>query len=122
MDVLIAEFGKKGILVLLDLHSFRPDSSSSDGFWYSSTYNEATVIQMWNKLIQRYKNTWNVFAIDVKNEPFSSTWNTGNLATDFNKAAERIGEVIIKDTNWLVFVEGLTCQSGCFWGENLQGV
>ena len=67
MDVLIAEFGKKGILVLLDLHSFRPDSSSSDGYWYSSTYNEATVIQMWTKLIQRYKNTWNVFAIDVKN-------------------------------------------------------
>jgi endoglucanase len=73
-------------------------------------------------LITRYQNTWNVFAADIKNEPFQATWGTGNINTDFNLAAQRIGNVIASNTNWLIFVEGITCQSGCYRGENLQGV
>ena len=76
-------------------------------------------------MADRYRNTWNVFAVDVKNEPFQASWGSGNLATDWNKAVERIGNAVINDTNWLVFVQGTAnnppCQ-GCFWGENLQGV
>lgn len=120
MDKIINYMGTKGIVVLLDLHSFEPDAFSSNGLWYDSSHSEAQVIEGWKKLIERYKNTWNVFAIDVKNEPFQGTWNTGNLNTDFDKACERIGEIIIKDTNWLVFVEGTAgnppCADGCFYG------
>lgn len=46
-------------------------------------------------LIQRYNSTWNVVAFDLKNEPHSTTWNTGNLATDWDAAATRIGNHIL---------------------------
>lgn len=126
LDKIINYFGTKGIVVLLDLHSFEPDAYGSNGLWYDSTHSEAQVIQGFRMLADRYRNTWNVFAIDVKNEPFQATWGTGNLNTDFNKASERIGEAIINDTNWLIFVEGTanspSCSDGCFYGEDLQGV
>jgi endoglucanase len=126
LDKIINYMGTKGIAVMLDLHSFEPDAFGSNGLWYDSSHSEAAVIQGWRKLADRYRNTWNVFAIDVKNEPFQSTWNSGDLKTDFNKAAERIGDAIVNDTNWLVFVEGTanspSCSDGCFYGEDLQGV
>lgn len=77
----------KGIVVMLDMHSFEHDAYASNGLWYDASHSEAQVIQGWRKLADRYRNTWNVFAIDVKNEPFQTTWATGNLKTDFNKAA-----------------------------------
>lgn len=94
----------KGIVVLLDLHSFQPDAFSKNGLWYDSSHSEAVVISGWRKLADRYRNNWNVFAIDVKNEPFQATWGSQSYNTDFNKAAERIGNAIINDTNWLIFV------------------
>lgn len=126
MDKIINYMGTKGILVMLDLHSFAPDAFSSNGLWYDSTHSEALVVQGWRALVARYKNVWNVFAIDVKNEPFQATWGTGASATDFNMAAQRIGNAVVNDTNWLVFVEGTAnspnCAQACFYGENLQGV
>jgi endoglucanase len=122
LDKIISYMGTKGIAVLLDMHSFGPGQASSNGYWYDGTHSEATVIQGWNTLATRYKNYWNVFGMDIKNEPFSCTWGSGNLNTDFNLAAQRIGNAITANSNWLVFVEGITCQSGCFKGENLQGV
>jgi endoglucanase len=122
MDKIISYMGTKGIAVLLDMHSFGPGQASSNGYWYDGSHSEATVIQGWTTLATRYKNYWNVIGMDIKNEPFSSTWGSGNINTDFNLAAQRIGNAITANSNWLVFVEGITCQSGCFWGENLQGV
>jgi len=68
------------------------------------------------------------FAIDLKNEPFQTTWNTGNPTTDWNSAAERIGNHILQNggEKFLIFVEGTAgsppCAQNCFYGENLQGV
>ncbi len=87
LDKIIAYMGTKGILVMLDMHSFGPDAASSNGLWFDSTHSEALVIQGWKTLASRYQNYWNVFAMDIKNEPFSATWGTGNAATDFNLAA-----------------------------------
>jgi endoglucanase len=126
MDKIISYMGTKGILVMLDMHSFAPDAYASNGLWYDSTHSEAVVIQGWRNLVARYKNVWNVFAIDIKNEPFQATWGTGASTTDFNMAAQRIGNAVVNDTNWLVFVEGTAnspnCVQGCFYGEDLQGV
>jgi len=69
-----------------------------------------------------------VFALDLKNEPFSTTWNAGNPSTDWNTAAERIGNHILQSggERFLIFVEGTAgspaCTQNCFYGENLQGV
>jgi len=48
-------------------------------------------------------------------------------ATDWNSAAERIGNAILsRVNNWLIFVEGNAgsppCEKACFYGENLKGV
>jgi endoglucanase len=126
MDKIINYMGSKGILVMLDMHSFAPDAYASNGLWYDSSHSEALVIQGWRALVARYQNVWNVFAIDIKNEPFQATWGTGANATDFNLAAQRIGNAVVNDTNWLVFVEGTAsspaCAKNCFYGEDLQGV
>jgi aryl-phospho-beta-D-glucosidase BglC (GH1 family) len=67
LDKMIAYMGTKGMLVMLDMHSFEPDGASNNGLWYDSSHTEAQVIQGWQALATRYKDTWNVFAMDVKN-------------------------------------------------------
>lgn len=67
LDKVINYMGSRGIVVMLDMHSFEPDAYSSNGLWYDSSHSEALVIEGWRKLADRYRNTWNVFAIDVKN-------------------------------------------------------
>ena len=43
--------GTKGIVVMLDMHSFEPDAFSSNGLWYDSSHSEALVIEGWRKLV-----------------------------------------------------------------------
>ena len=38
---------------------------------------------------------WNVFAADLFNEPYKSTWGYGFGATDWDLAAERIGKAVL---------------------------
>eukprot|EP01112_Ceratiomyxa_fruticulosa_P009012 TRINITY_DN2345_c0_g4_i2.p1 TRINITY_DN2345_c0_g4~~TRINITY_DN2345_c0_g4_i2.p1 ORF type:complete len:297 (-),score=59.91 TRINITY_DN2345_c0_g4_i2:89-979(-) len=128
LDKIIAAAADRGILIMLDLHSFLPGTFAQDGLWYDSAHPESQVISMWDKVIARYSKTWNVVALDLKNEPHDSTWNTGNNATDWNAAATRIGTHILENggQNFLIFVEGTAsspaCQQNCFWGEDLVGV
>lgn len=98
-----------------------------DGLWYDSTHPEAAVLQGWDKLINRYGKQWNVFAFDLKNEPWGTTWG-GDASTDWHAGAQRIGNHILSQTGgerFLIFVEGTNnspaCADACFWGENLQG-
>eukprot|EP01113_Clastostelium_recurvatum_P011172 TRINITY_DN1563_c1_g1_i1.p1 TRINITY_DN1563_c1_g1~~TRINITY_DN1563_c1_g1_i1.p1 ORF type:complete len:303 (+),score=70.75 TRINITY_DN1563_c1_g1_i1:147-1055(+) len=129
MDLIISEAGKRGLVIMLDLHSFTPDSFMSENMWYTSRYSEAQVLNMWTTIVARYKNTWNLVAFDLKNEPYGCTWGTGNMATDWNAAASRIGTHIQNldgGSRFLIFVEGVSssppCADACFWGENLKGV
>jgi hypothetical protein len=43
--------GTKGIVVMLDMHSFEPDAYGSNGLWYDSSHSEALVIEGWRKLV-----------------------------------------------------------------------
>lgn len=44
----------------------------------------------------RYLGAWNVFAVDLKNEPHdSATWGDNNMRTDWRLAAERLGNMIL---------------------------
>mmetsp|Transcript_17870 Transcript_17870/g.19901 ORF Transcript_17870/g.19901 Transcript_17870/m.19901 type:complete len:393 (+) Transcript_17870:14-1192(+) len=129
LDKIIDYAGQNGILIMLDLHSFLGGTFMQDGLWYDATHPESMVIKGWDTLIARYANTWNVVALDLKNEPFATTWNTGDLKTDWDKAAARIGNHIHSTpagSKYLIFVEGTNksppCTNACFWGENLLGV
>eukprot|EP01113_Clastostelium_recurvatum_P048762 TRINITY_DN8946_c0_g1_i1.p1 TRINITY_DN8946_c0_g1~~TRINITY_DN8946_c0_g1_i1.p1 ORF type:complete len:381 (+),score=94.17 TRINITY_DN8946_c0_g1_i1:41-1183(+) len=128
LDKVINEAGKRGIFIMLDLHSFTPDNFMTENMWYSSQYPESAVLSMWDRVIQRYANTWNVVALDLKNEPYGTTWNTNNPSTDWNAAAARIANYIHNNggSKFLIMVEGTSssppCADACFWGENFQGV
>jgi endoglucanase len=126
LDKMIATAGAWGIQIMLDMHSFEPDAYMENGLWYDATHPESTVLKGWDILIARYKNTSNVFAVDLKNEPFSTTWHTGDNTTDWDAAIARIGNHILSQgVPWLIFFEGTNksppCAQACFWGENLQG-
>lgn len=44
----------------------------------------------------RYQSAWNVFGVDLKNEPHdAATWGDGNLRTDWRLAAQRLGNAIL---------------------------
>ena len=127
MDKIIQAAASRGIVIMLDLHSFAPDQFMADGMWYNSANPESRVISGWTKLLQRYKSQWNVIAADLKNEPHTSTWGTGNSATDWNLGAARLANAISSAVSdrFLMFVEGVSdsppCRENCFWGENLTG-
>lgn len=126
LDVMVGAAGARGINILLDMHSFEPDAYEENGLWYDATHPEALVLQGWDALIARYGSAPNILGVDLKNEPFQGTWNAGVAATDWNSAAERIGNHIAAATDWLIFVEGTAsspaCSPGCFYGEDLVGV
>lgn len=47
LDKVVDEAGKRGILIMLDLHSFEPDAFMSNGLWYDSTHPESLVLKGW---------------------------------------------------------------------------
>jgi len=128
LDKIVAAAAARGILIMFDMHSFLAGTFMEDGLWYDSAHPESLVLQTWDKLLARYNSSWNVFALDLKNEPFATTWGTGINATDWSLASARIGNHILGNggSDLLIFVEGTAsspaCTQNCFWGENLMGV
>jgi len=127
LDKVVAAAAERGILIMLDLHSFLPGTFMEDGLWYNAGHPESEVLKGWDVLINRYADAWNVVAFDLKNEPWGTTWG-GSSTTDWQAASSRIANHIMstpKGSKFLVFVEGTAsspaCAQNCFWGENLQG-
>ncbi len=126
LDKIIYEMNNQGMYILLDHH--RPDDNAISELWYTGSYSEANWISDLKLMADRYRNVGNLVGIDIKNEPHgSATWGTGNLATDFNKAAERAGSQILGvNPNLLIFVEGVSENPVCSssyshgWGINLE--
>ena len=112
---------------MLDMHSLEADGYMQDGLWYDSKYPQETTLKAWNMMVERYKDSWNVVAADVFNEPFDATWGTGDTSTDFNTWCETVGnDMHTNGVDWLIMCEGVAtsppCTDACFWGEDLQGV
>ena len=72
---------------------------------------------------------WNVFAVDLQNEPYLSSWGSGNPSTDWSIGAQVLGDhVLSKCPRWLIMVEGVSDKPGVtgannrghFWGENME--
>jgi len=125
MDKVIEYCGQIGLRVILDRHSLRSNNFQNEGLWYFPTdpfnYGEQVFIDEWVMLAKRYANTA-VMGADLWNEPKGqATWGVGDAATDWNEAAERVGNAILAaNPDWLIIVEGVGNNS--WWGGNLQGV
>ncbi|MFU8871334.1 cellulase family glycosylhydrolase [Micromonospora sp. SL4-19] len=120
LDRVVDYAGSKGMRVILDRH--RPTSAGQSPLWYTSTVSEATWINDWKMLAQRYANNTTVIGADLHNEPHAegtnpaatgACWGCGDTARDWRLAAERAGNAILAvQPNWLIFVEGVSCPSG----------
>jgi endoglucanase len=127
-DQLMEECRKRGILVMPDLHRFVGVGNITE-LWYddSAGFSESKVIEAWLNLVRRYAKYPNFFAVDLKNEPHGkATWGSGNLATDWDAAAKRIGNAILKvNPKLLIVVEGVEIGpmgDNSWWGGTIAGL
>ncbi|MGN9809719.1 cellulase family glycosylhydrolase [Micromonospora sp. BQ11] len=120
LDKVVDYAGSKGMRIILDRH--RPTSAGQSALWYTGTVSEATWINDWKMLAQRYAGNTTVIGADLHNEPHAdgtnpnatgACWGCGDPARDWRLAAERAGNAILSvQPNWLIFVEGVSCPSG----------
>lgn len=128
MDKVVAGATKRGMMVILDRH--RPTSSGQSNLWYTDKVSEDRWISDWVMLAKKYRDNPLVVGADLHNEPHGeATWGDGNPKTDWQAAAQRAGNAVLKaNPNWLIFVEGVDSykkpdgqSDGYWWGGNLQG-
>ena len=125
-DKIIEYADKIGMKIILDHHRSGDGASANEnGLWYTDQYPESKMIANWKMLAERYKGNDAVIGADLHNEPHNpATWGDGNPATDWARAAERIGNAIQSvNKDWLLIVEGVeTYQNQWYWwGGNLLG-
>jgi endoglucanase len=117
LDKVVNYAGSKGMRIILDRH--RPSAAGQTPLWYTSTVSEASVISDWQMLAQRYAGNTTVIGADLFNEPHAegtdpngtgACWGCGVQARDWRLAAQRIGNAVLQtNSNWLIFVEGVSC-------------
>ncbi|GMR49030.1 hypothetical protein PMAYCL1PPCAC_19225, partial [Pristionchus mayeri] len=114
LDTFINRAAERGLLVMLSNHRNAAGGYISPPLWYDNAYTEVEVIKLWKILTDRYADRWNVFAIDLKNEPHdNATWGDSKPQTDWNKAAERM-------IMGLSSFQGLFFVGGIEWGGRFE--
>ena len=124
LDVIVKWCQENDLKIILDNHSRAADGYLVEGLWYTDAYPEQRWINDWKFMADRYKNYSAVVGMDLNNEPHSATWGANNVATDWNKAAERCGNAILEiNPNVLIIVEGVGEFQGdsYWWGGQLKG-
>jgi endoglucanase len=119
------------VLVIVSCHRLK-STAPNFGLWYNDTLgvSEESSGQSWDQLIGTLCSQWNVIGVDLYDEPFRATWGKRNVRTDWNLAAERLGNRVLKRCpRLLIFVQGIHvgapgdggASAGYFKGENLVG-
>lgn len=67
LDEVIDQAALRGLMVMLDMHTLGPQDATD--LWYDEQYKEADILQAWSNIMAAYSIKWNVFALDLKNEP-----------------------------------------------------
>lgn len=129
LDLFVKEAASRGLLIMFDMHVLYGGGSITE-VWADDKNPESVLIQAWKNMLDRY-NSWNLFAVDIKNEPHGKvTWGTGDPNTDFAAWCERCGNAILDmNPDLLIFCEGIdkyvdnNQQTQCVcWGGSLQWV
>lgn len=132
---LVEAAAEQSVLVLLGCHRLQraysgadPKSSHAewpgtwDGLWHSERFPEARIASLWASVAAAHcARSWNVFGVDLMNEPWAASWGDGDARTDWRAGSERLGNAVLAACpRWMVLVQG-TADPG-MWGENLSGV
>lgn len=129
LDKVVNELDRQGIYIVLDHHN--PDCDKISELWYTENYSEQAWMDDLVFMAARYRNIRHFMAIDLKNEPHGvATWGAGNVATDWNTAADKAATAVLAaNPELLIFVEGIADTGYCsnnsnghFWGGNLEPV
>ena len=123
---------ERGILVMMACHRLSPAAWPGEGLWFDLDTPEQRVLESWKMIAEKLCSQWNVFAVDLQNEPHASSWGKGDISTDWGRAAERIGNQVLElCPRWMIMVEGVGYDpgapgmdqggAGIWWGENLAG-
>lgn len=58
--------------------NIQPSPPTTRTWQYNEKYTEADILQAWSNIMEAYSHKWNVFALDIKNEPNGiATWVRG---------------------------------------------
>lgn len=60
LDIFVQEAGKRGILIMFDLHQIDP-MHGFDPLWYTDKVSEADVNRALSKVVGRYEVCWVLF-------------------------------------------------------------
>ena len=123
LDAIVSYAGTIGLRIILNRYSAIHENYANETLWYipgDPYYTEERTISDWVMLARRYRGTA-VVAVDLWEEPkYPCTWGAG-LETDWNAAAERIGNAIqAVNPDVLIIVQGIA--NNTWWGSNLEGV
>lgn len=129
--VLVARAAAKhNIIVTFVAGRLTPEDVPGNGLWYSEKVPEDEVLHSWTQMARGLCSQWNVFAVDLFDEPHGTTWAGSDRSVNWHAAAQRIGNHIqTLCPHWMVMVQGArqsSWESGSFYemtpGENLMGV
>lgn len=99
---------EQGVLVMMGCHRLRPSAWPGDGLWYDAQMAEAAVLRSWELIAKALCDQWNVFMVDLVNEPWQASWGFDEHAKDWGEAATRIGNHVLSlCPRWLIMVEGV---------------
>jgi len=125
LDATVAGLTEVGLLVLLNNHNSKAgwccSEQDGEGLWYTNQYPEDMWLQALTSMAERYINNPLIAGIDLRNElrkahGHAPTWGDGNDKTDWAKAAELAGNLILDvNPNLLILVEGTE------YAGNLEG-
>ncbi|EOD13741.1 hypothetical protein EMIHUDRAFT_246614 [Emiliania huxleyi CCMP1516] len=71
LEIMVDEFAKRGILVLLDLHCLSTKGTNASPVFFDSSHTVAQALQGWGKLARSFGAKKNVLGGDVFNEPLA---------------------------------------------------
>ncbi|MDC7223611.1 MAG: cellulase family glycosylhydrolase [Spirochaetales bacterium] len=138
MDAIIEEAGNQGLRIVLDCHSREADGYYEETLWYTDDFSEEEWIEDWEMLAERYKDTDNVVAYDINNEPHggyivegmtpAATWGFDLEEygdTNWKEAAEKCAQAILDiDPDIFIVIQGVQDYEGSnyWWGSNHAGL
>ena len=128
--LIVQAAARHNILVTLMCGRLTPEDVPGNGLWYSEKVPEEEVKHSWTQLARGLCGQWNVFAVDLFDEPHGTTWAGTDRSVNWHAASQRLGNHIHSlCSHWLIMVQGarsVSWETGSWYemtpGENLMGV
>mmetsp|Transcript_13180 Transcript_13180/g.31358 ORF Transcript_13180/g.31358 Transcript_13180/m.31358 type:complete len:515 (-) Transcript_13180:204-1748(-) len=140
LRTIIRHASRRQLLVLLACHrlrrSYKDDKHPANwpgtwnGLWFernttaAELLSEEKVSLLWSSVASTLCNEWNLFAVDLMNEPHMGFWgsveSTSYSDADWSAGAAKLGNSVLRAcARLLIFVEG-TAEFKTEWGESFK--